>query len=124
MIFRRHQLRDLLIPSSSYRPPWHIAASYSSLWVRAGILLLATAVAPTTAADPLPDNSRSSTEATGFADIGEFYDDPDADYSDDGSRALKLSEEEITSEALTPISPLEETGLLGNWGDSLDEAED
>jgi hypothetical protein len=123
MIFRRQQLRDLLTSSSSYRTPRHAAASYN-LWVRAGILLLSTAIAPTLAADPLPDTSRSSTEPTPLADIGEFYDDPDADYSDDGSRTLKLSEGGTTSEALTPISPLEETGLLGNWGDSLDEAED
>lgn len=98
--------------------------AYANLWVRAGVLLLTIAVSPEPTADPTPNTSRSPAEAIRPAGTGDFYDDPDADYSDDGSRALKLSPGEIDSNTLTPISPLEESGLLGNWGDSLEEAED
>jgi hypothetical protein len=60
---------------------------------------------------------RSSTEAG-------FYDDPGADYPDDGSQNLRGSSAERAPEGLIPISPVEESGLLGDWGDSDDEAED
>ena len=95
----------------------------AAVWVRGGLMLLCTALSSTLSADSAP-GTRDSFDVVGPAGPGEFYDDPNADYSDDGSRTVKLSPADNAPEALTPISPLEESGLLGNWGDSLEEAED
>jgi len=47
-----------------------------------------------------------------------------ADYPDDGSSALKIRPGSAAPAVLLPLSPSEEKGLLGNWGDSATEAED
>lgn len=60
-------------------------------------------------------------EAPNSPDVDEFYEDSNADYPDDGSRALLEGSGEIV---LEPLTPIEERGLLGDWGDSDDEAED
>ncbi len=122
MIFRFDRLRDAPNSLSGHASPGYFKAG-AAVWVRGGLLLLCTALAPTLSADSPPETS-DSFDVVGTAGPGDFYDDPDADYSDDGSRTVKLSPADNASEALIPISPLEESGLLGNWGDSLEEAED
>lgn len=51
-------------------------------------------------------------------------DDDSADYPEDGSGALGSGPRFPVPKGLLPISPAEEKGLLGNWGDSASEAED
>lgn len=46
------------------------------------------------------------------------------DYPDDGSAQLISGNPDSPPAGLTPISPAEEKGLLGNWGDAAGEGED
>jgi len=51
-------------------------------------------------------------------------DDDNADYPEDGSSALESGPRFPVPKGLLPISPAEEKGLLGNWGDTASEGED
>lgn len=93
-------------------------------WIRVCVLLLATVTAPILQANPESAANQSAAETPRAVAVDEYYDDPDAEYLDDGSRAIRETAGASVPDSLTPIGPLEESGLLGNWGDAEDEAED
>lgn len=64
------------------------------------------------------------TAALSDAMGNDVEDDDSADYPEDGSGALESGPRFPVPKGLLPISPAEEKGLLGNWGDSATEAED
>lgn len=122
MILRLHRFSEA--PGRRYRQAWSgCSCADAGIRIRAASLLLMMAVASTSFADSGLPRGESTGEA-GFKGASGFYDDPDADYADDGSRTVKAGPADSSSETLTPLSPLEEQGLLGDWGDSVDEAED
>jgi hypothetical protein len=87
-------------------------------------LLFTTVTAPILQANPESAANQSTAEAPRALAVDEYYDDPDAEYPDDGSHAIRERAGASVPDSLTPIGPLEESGLLGNWGDAEDEAED
>lgn len=111
-----------LLSSGNWRPRLLAISCYH--WVCAGALMLAVVAAPTLQANQISTTAEGPKDAPQPSAVPDFYDDPDGDYPDDGSDAVRGSSEQVPPGALIPISPLEESGLLGDWGDSEDEAED
>lgn len=114
--------RDQARPDSTARPaPLHPRRGRlvcSVAW------LLAIWLAQIAQADPIPTADKKSPAMLQDPTDGEYYDDHDADYPDDGSRALPGKTGFTVPKGLLPIDPIEEEGLLGDWGDSDEEAED
>jgi hypothetical protein len=124
---RKHMLLKQMEAGKDQARPEHTARP-ASLRRRRGsrvctlaLLLLAMLAAQ---ADPLTATDRGSSNTLQDPADEDHYDDHNADYPDDGSRALRERTGFTVPEGLMPIGPTEEEGLLGDWGDSEEEAED
>jgi len=89
------------------------------------LVLFVTAGTPVLGADTGAALHALPAVAQPNAAAGDEEDDDDtSDYPDDGSGALGNGSRFPVPRGLLPISPTEEKGLLGNWGDAAAEAED
>ena len=96
-------------------------------WLRIGALGLTILLAPSILPSPAgSDAGICCAGAIGDArqSPAEGDDDEDLDNTDDGSRSLSGKAGAHPPTELSPISPTEEKELLGDWGDSAEEAED
>lgn len=104
--------------------PWPVAAikRFAKLLQPFAVVLPLTLGSPVYGADTGAAPLVLPTAA--LSDAIDNDEDDSADYPEDGSGALERGPRFFAPKGLLPISPTEEKGLLGNWGDSATEAED
>jgi hypothetical protein len=101
------------------RCPRPLAGGWALLLLLAAPLSL---ISGEVAAAPGPLTAAWATPADDGGD--EDDEEEDGDYPDDGSTQVISANPGLPPAGLTPISPAEEKGLLGNWGDAAGEGED